>query len=205
MELRKKEKEKMISRQQALEFLNEKVANKNIIKHMIATEVLMGGVYDYLAGQGKTDLGGTRQEWMMAGLLHDGDYTDEVPMARQGIEVTKWLRQAGHEIPDNVAYAMSAHNYDNTGDTPKTLMDWAMAIGDSLTGLIVACALVQPDKKLASVSVDSVMKKFKDKAFAGGTRREQIAMCEEKLGIPLQKFIEISLKAMQGASQELGL
>ncbi|MFC1727313.1 phosphohydrolase [Patescibacteria group bacterium] len=195
----------MISREKAIKFLNEKVENKNIVSHMVATEALMGGVYDYLAGKGKADLGGTKEEWTMAGLLHDGDYNDKVPVEKQGIQVTDWLREAGHEIPENVAYAMAAHNYDNTGATPKSLMDWTIAIGDSLTGLIVACTLVRPDKKLASVKVKSVKKKFKDKHFAAGTRREQIAMCEEKLGIPLDKFIEISLKAMQSISDDLGL
>ena len=77
--------------------------------------------------------------------------------------------------------------------------------GDSLTGLIVATVLVHPDKKLASVRVKSVIKKFKDKAFAKGTRRKDIKMCEEKLGIPLRKFVEISLKAMQEIAEELGL
>jgi len=84
-------------------------------------------------------------------------------------------------------------------------MDWSLFISDSLTGLIVATALVHPDKKLSSVKVKSVMKKFKDKAFARGTRREDIKMCEEKLGIPLREFIEICLRVMQGISNELGL
>jgi len=195
----------MISREDGIKFLEEKVANKNIIKHMLATEILMGAVWDFLSTRGETELGGSKEEWMMAGLMHDGDYRDEVPMEKQGIQVTEWLREAGFEVPDNVAYAMAAHNYDNTGSTPKTLMDWAITIGDSLTGLIVACALVRPDKKLESVALKSVMKKFRDKAFAKGTRREQIALCEEKLDIPLEEFVEIGLKAMQEISSELGL
>jgi predicted hydrolase (HD superfamily) len=105
----------MITREQALAFLYAKVTNKNIVKHMIALEVLMGGIYDELLSCGKADLGGTKEEWQMAGLLHDGDYVDGVPMEKQGIQVVDWLRQAGHEIPDNVAYAMAAHNWDNTG------------------------------------------------------------------------------------------
>ena len=195
----------MIKREEGIKFLEEKVANKNIIKHMLATEILMGALWDFLTARGEADLGGTKEEWTMAGLLHDGDYSDQVPMERQGIQISEWLREAGYEIPDNVAYAMAAHNWDNTGSKPNSLMDRAITIGDSLTGLIVACALVQPDKKLASVSFESVMKKFKDKAFAKGTRREQIALCQEKLNIPLEEFINIGLKAMQGISTELGL
>lgn len=195
----------MISREESLKFLNEKVENKNIVKHMVATEALMGAIYDHLAAQGKTDLGGTKEEWLAAGLLHDGDYTAAVPAEKQGIQVTEWLREAGFEVPENVARAMAAHNADNTGVQPETLMDWTIFIGDSLTGLIVACALVRPEKKLAGVSVESVLKKFGQPSFAAGTRRDQIRLCGEKLGIPLEEFIAISLKAMQAKSDELGL
>ena len=141
----------------------------------------------------------------MAGLLHDGDYCEGVPMKKQGVQITEWLRERGHEVPDNVAQTMAAHNWHNTGVEPKTKMDWVIFSGDSLTGLIVATALVRPDKELASVKVKSVMKKFKDKSFARGTRREDIRLCEEKLGIPLREFIEICLKAMKEISKELGL
>jgi predicted hydrolase (HD superfamily) len=84
-------------------------------------------------------------------------------------------------------------------------MDWSIFCADSLTGLIVACALVLPSRKLADVSVGMVLKKFKSSSFAAGTRREDIALCQEKLGIPLEEFIAISLKAMQEISEELGL
>lgn len=194
----------MISRKKALKFLNEKIENKNIIKHMLATEALMGGVYEALKTKRVKDLGGTRGEWMMAGLLHDGDYVEGVPPEKQGIQVTEWLREKGFEIPENVAQTMAAHN-DETGVKPESLMDWAIFLGDSLTGLIVATTLVRPDKKLVSVTADSLMKKFKDKAFARGTRREDILKCEEKLGLSLKEFIEVSLKAMQNISRELGL
>ena len=76
---------------------------------------------------------------------------------------------------------------------------------DELTGLIVACALVQPDKKLKSVTVESVLKKFKDKSFARGASRDQIKTCETELNIPLEEFTSITLKAMQEKAGELGL
>ncbi len=195
----------MISREEAIKFLYEKIENENIVKHMLATEALMGGVHDVLKARGESDLGGIKEEWMMAGLLHDGDYCEGVPMKKQGVQITEWLRERGHEVPDNVAQTMAAHNWHNTGVEPKTKMDWVIFSGDSLTGLIVATALVRPDKELASVKVKSVMKKFKDKSFARGTRREDIRLCEEKLGIPLREFIEICLKAMKEISKELGL
>ena len=172
---------------------------------MTATEALMGGVYDALVIKGKTDLGGSKKEWMMAGLIHDGDYVEGVPENRQGIQVIEWLKEKGYEIPDNVAHATAAHNADNTGVQPENLMDWTIFCGDSLTGLIVATALVRPEKKLEFVEVKSVLKKFKDPSFARGTRREQIKMCEEKLGLTLEEFIDISLKSMQKVAGEIGL
>lgn len=194
----------MITRKEALKFLNEKIKNKNIIKHILATEALMGGVYDALKAREASGLSGTKEEWMMAGLLHDGDYCEEVPMEKQGIQVTEWLRERGCEIPENVAQAMAAHN-SATGTTPKNLMDWAIFCGDSLTGLIVATALILPSKKLADVTTDMVLRRFKEKAFARGTRREDIKMCEEKLGLSLEEFVKVCLSATQQIAPQLGL
>lgn len=194
----------MISREEALKFLNEKIENKNIVKHMLAAEALMGDVYETLKARGKTDLGGTKEEWMIAGLLHDGDYCGEVPPEKQGVQVTKWLREKGGGIPENVAQAMAAHN-PATKVEPESKMDWAIFCGDPLTGLIVAAALVLPSKELADVTPDMVLRRFKEKAFARGTRRGDIARCEEKLGISLGEFVGICLSAMQKISGELGL
>lgn len=195
----------MISREEALSFINEKIINKNIVKHMIALEYCMGGIYDYLSQKGVNDLGGTKEEWMMAGLLHDADYVDEVPVEKQGIQVVLWLRDKGFEVPVNVATAMAAHNWHGTGVEPVTPMDWSIFCADSLTGLIVACALVLPTKQLSEVTVERIVKKFGNKSFAAGTRREEIAMCEEKIHIPLNDFFAVCLKAMQDHHKDLGL
>ena len=194
----------MITREEALKFLKEKIENKNIIKHMLATEALMGGIYDALEAKGTENLGGTKEEWMMAGLLHDGDYCEGVSWERHGLQVTEWLREKGYDVPENVAQAMAAHNAE-TGVKAKTPMDWAIFCGDSLTGLIVATTLVLPSKKLADVTVENVLNRFKEKSFARGTRREDIKKCEEKLGTSLEEFAGIGLKAMQNISEDLGL
>lgn len=195
----------MIPREEALKFLNENVENKNIIKHMLATEALMGGAYDFLTDKKETDLGGTKEEWELAGLLHDGDYVEGVPPEKQGIQVVEWLKEKDYEIPDNVAHAMAAHNWHGTGVEPVSKMDWAIFCGDSLTGLIVAATLVLPTRKLADLSVESILKRFNEKSFAKGTRREEIAMCEEKLGITLFEFVKTCLESMQKISDSLGL
>jgi predicted hydrolase (HD superfamily) len=197
----------MITKEQALSLIREHVKNENIVKHMIALEALMGGVYQELkkAGKSEQSLGGTEEEYKIAGLLHDGDYVDEVPAEKQGIQIAEWAKAKGYEVPENVAHAMAAHNWHNTGVEPKSLMDWTIFCGDSLTGLIVACTLVRPDKKLTSVEVSSILKKFKQPSFASGTRRDEIALCEEKLGIKLEDFVSIALKSMQGVASEIGL
>ena len=84
-------------------------------------------------------------------------------------------------------------------------MEWALETCDELTGFIVAVALVRPEKTLAAVSVESVLKKWKNKEFARAVDRSQIAQCEEKLGIPLAEFINVALTAMQEHAGELGL
>lgn len=195
----------MIKKEEALNFLNEKIENKNIIKHMLAVEAMMAAAYEVLKAKGAIDLGGSQEDWLTAGLLHDGDYSETVPLKKQGLQVTEWLREKGYEIPENVARAMAAHNWHNTGVEPETLMDWTLFCGDSLTGLIVAATLVLPSRKLADVDTKMVLRRFKEKAFARGTRREDIALCEEKLSIPLQEFVEICLKAMQSISDNLNL
>lgn len=194
----------MITREQGIKLLEELIPQVNIRKHMLATEAMMGEIFDFLNQKGVADLGGVKEEWMMAGLLHDGDYNPQTPENKQGIEITNILKTKGFEIPENVVHCMASHN-TATGIKPENLMDWALFIGDSLTGLIVATALVRPDKKLSSVTVESIIKKFKDKDFARGTRRADILLCQEKLGIPLEQFFQIGLSSMQKIAPELGL
>ena len=188
----------MINRNQALDFLNSEIPNKNIIKHMLATEAIMR----VLAKRFEPD---KEDEWAIAGLLHDGDYLPGVPEKEMGIRVSRTLEEKGYEVPDAVKQTMAAHNWSNNGVEPKTKMDWSLFCCDSLTGLIIATTLVRPEKKMALVTVENIQKKFKEKSFAAGTRREDIALCESKLGIPLPEFIQLSLVAMQGISNELGL
>lgn len=196
----------MISREEALQLIEKKVSNKNIIKHMFALEAFMGAIWEELKKKGKTekDLGGTKEEWKLVGLLHDGDYCEEVPNEKQGIQISDWAREDGFEIPENVSYAMASHNFA-TGIKPKSLMDWSVFIGDSLTGLIVAATLVLPSKKLSDLTIESVLKKFKSSSFAKGTRRQDILLCEEKLRFSLEEYVGICLKAMQEISTDLGL
>ena len=135
--------------------------------------------------------------------MHDIDYevTKEDP-EKHSLIGAEWLSDMG--LPDDVVYAVKVHN-ERHGLPRNSLLDKALYAVDPLTGFIMAVALVMPDKKLSTVKVKSLKKKFKDKRFAAGASREQIRTCEQELAIPLNEFFEIALKAMQEIAGELGL
>jgi predicted hydrolase (HD superfamily) len=178
--------------------------NKNLLKHSLAAEAAMRGIYRHVTPKDKQS-DADEEIWGISGLLHDIDYEiaqNENKLDRHGI----LLFETGQvKLPEAIEHAIKAHNYTATKVDPESQMDWSITACDQLTGLITACALVRPEKQLASVTTESVMKKFGQKAFAAGADRNAILFCESKLDIPLQEFIEITLKAMQGISKDLGL
>lgn len=181
-----------MTRDEAVAAVRENCGNKNLIKHMLATEAVMVG----LAGR----LGEDAESWALAGLLHDLDYeqTADDP-DRHGLVSADMLQELG--ICEEIIHAVKAHNEHVTRDSK---MDRALYSSDPITGLIVASALMHPDRKLAGLDVDFVMHRFKEKRFAAGASREQIAACTE-LGMTLEEFIGVALESMQGISDELGL
>ncbi|MES0396943.1 MAG: hydrolase, partial [Syntrophobacteria bacterium] len=96
------------------------------------------------------------------------------------------------------------HNAEALGVERKSTFDFALTCAESITGLVIATALVYPDKRLASVKPKSILKRMKKKDFARRVNRDQIRLCEE-IGVPLADFAELSLRAMQGISEELDL
>jgi putative nucleotidyltransferase with HDIG domain len=194
-----------MTRDQALKLLHDNMKNPNLRKHCYAVEAVMGALYSRLEDGSKSDA--EKQKWMIAGLLHDADYelTKETAKKNHAKQVVKWLKAT--DAHSDITDAISAHAWGYVDDAPmpKTKMAWALYTCDELTGLIVAVALVKPEKKLAAVTVDSVLKKWKSPSFAAGVDRSQIEKCEEELNIPLREFIEIALTAMQSAAADLGL
>jgi len=112
------------------------------------------------------------------------------------------LRENG--IKEEIIEAIVLHNEEATQDPRTKLLHHALSAGETITGLITAVALVYPDKKLSSVKVKSITKRMKERSFAASVSREAIMECE-KLGLTLDEFAEIALKAMQEISSELGL
>ncbi len=180
----------------------------NIFYHSLALEACMGGIYDYLSQNGllKSDEL-PKDDWMLAGLIHDIDYVGEFKEFHPN-KTKEALAKFNLEIPSEIDKIVKAHAPSLTGIKTETQAQWAIFCADSLTGLIVAVALIYPTKKLADVKVSSVLKRFlKEPRFAAGTRRDEVKMCElpEGLNIPLEKFIEICLTSMQSIAPEIGL
>ncbi len=184
-----------MNRQEALNLVKEKVQNKNLINHCLVVEAVMKG----LAENFSEDV----EKWGRAGLLHDIDYeeTKDKPLEHSQIGA-EFLRGLG--VEEEICQAVLKHN-EAHGIEPETKMEKALFVSDPITGLIVATTLVLPEKKLAAVSVENVLNRFKEKGFAKGANREIIAKCELLLGLSLEKFAEIVLGAMKSIAGEIGL
>ncbi len=190
-----------MNRKEAYYTLTKYIQNKNLIKHCLSCEAAMKAICRHLHPDATEE---EIQTWGITGLLHDADYEiaqEQNMLDKHGL----LLFEKEKMIPEHIAHAIKAHNFENTKVLPENDMDWSIACVDQLTGLIVAAALVRPDKKLASVDTQTVLKRFKEKSFAKGASREAIKQCETELHIPLEKFVEITLQAMQKIHAELGL
>jgi len=183
-----------MNRQEALDSINQNVKNQNLVKHMLATEAVMRALADYF--------GENKEEWGLAGLLHDIDVEiTDGDMNRHSKVGADMARELG--AGDAIAGAILCHN-ETHGVAPGTKMEKALYCSDPLTGLITAAVLVRPDKKIAELQPKSVRKRFKEKSFAAGANREQIQKCNV-LGVELDEFISIGVAAMKGVAGELGL
>lgn len=185
----------MITKEQALTLLHKYIKNDKLIKHSLAVSAQMKALAKKLKEN--------EEIWELAGLLHDLDWeiTKETPEKHSLISVEILEKE---DVPQQILQAIKVHNPIH-GLQPTTLLEKALQSCEELTGLIVAVALVHPNKKLEEVSVKSVLEKFKEKSFASGVNRELIKKAPEYLNMPLEEIIEITLKAMKEIASELGL
>ena len=183
-----------MTRDEALNTVKANVKNVNLIKHMLAAEAIMRAL--------ARRLGEDEEEWGLTGLLHDIDIEligdSLADHGRRGADLAAELG-----APPEVCHAIMCHNWTN-GIPCITMLDSALLCTDPLTGLITAGALIRPDKKLAGLTVESLLKRFGERRFAAGASREQIAYCSA-IGLDLDEFIGIGLEAMKGIADELGL
>jgi putative nucleotidyltransferase with HDIG domain len=183
-----------LSYDEALAMLREHNTNESLVRHGIA----VGAATAAYASR----FGEDENKWRIAGLLHDVDYEKHPAIEEHGKVGADWLRDLGY--PDEVVHAVHAHN-DYHGVPRDDLLSKTVFACDELTGLITACALVRPDKRLSGLEVASVRKKMKDKAFARGVNRDDIVKGAQELGVDLDQHIEFVMAAMQEEEDALGL
>ncbi len=148
-------------------------------------------------------LGADSEKWVVAGLLHDIDFEETKDRPDQHtLLAADILRKM--ELPEEIIEAIKGHNAEDIGMTRNSPFAIALTCAETITGLVVATALVMPDRKVQSVKPASVLKRMKSKDFARNVSRDRIRECE-KLGLSLAEFVELSVRALQAVGSELGL
>jgi uncharacterized protein len=184
-----------MERQQAIELLHHYIKSPNMLNHCLASEAVMRDL--------AKRLGRNEDKWGLAGLLHDLDVElVKGDMWIHGKETARILTEKG--VDPEIVDAIRMHNETSAGEKRTKEFQHALAAGETITGMIVATALVYPDKKIAGVRPKSILKRMKESKFAASVRRENIMECE-LVGIPLPEFVEISLTAMKKISDKIGL
>jgi putative nucleotidyltransferase with HDIG domain len=182
------------ARDSVLSLMHSWVESESLRRHMYAVEAAMRAY--------ARKLGVDEEVYGAAGLIHDFDYErhpEEHP--NPGAMV---LREQG--FPEELVRAVLAHGYPSRTDVrPEALLDRTLRACDEVTGLISAAALVRPSRSLHDLEAKSVMKKFKDRAFAAGVDREEVRHAAEELGVELKEHVQFVIEAMRGVAPELGL
>jgi len=180
----------MISREEAVKLLDE-IKNENLKKHMKAVASIMEEV--------AIKLGEEKDIWWLTGLLHDIDY--EIADYDEHGKISAEMLEG--KLPEYALHAIKAHN-ERAGFYPKNKIDYALIASDAISGLIVASALVMPNKKVSEVKIETLKNKFKDKSFARKVDRNRIKEYE-KIGISFDEFLSLALKGVKKISHEIGL
>jgi putative nucleotidyltransferase with HDIG domain len=182
-----------VDREQGVEIVRKYSSKDTTVRHLISVE----GVMRALAGH----FGEDEARWGLAGLFHDldQDETHETP-ERHGYQSVEWLKAEGFD-DDAVLNTVLAHAHERF---QTDLMSKSIVHADGVAGLLVACALVRPNKA-QGMKVSSVKKKLKEKSFAPGVERDKIRGVEESIAVPMDEFIAISIRGLQGVAPDIGL
>lgn len=179
-----------MSRDEARALLKSMTESVSLLRHMRTIELVMEAYAE--------KLNENKEEWAIAGLLHDADY-EVFPEKHPQVIVAK-LTDIGEE---KIAHAISAH-YTKWNVPYETLLDKALIACDELTGFIVACCQVRPDG-ITSLETKSVVRKLKDKGFAAKVDREEVYKGAELLGIDLNDHITFIIEVLKKNRAELGI
>ena len=182
------------TREDAWKLLNEHTKNPGLIKHALAVEAAMRA---YARKYGEDEA-----LWGVTGLIHDFDYEEHPTADEHPISGVRILESLGW--PEEIISAVKGHGAHL--DVPReSLMAKALFAVDELTGFVVACTLVRPDKSLHALKVRSVRKKWRDKGFARAVNRQDIELGAADLGVELNEHISLVIEGMALAAEELGL
>jgi len=184
-----------MNKTEALDLLKRNLKQEKLIKHCLAVAKIMQAIAEVLKLSEEENV-----KWQVTGLLHDLDY-ESCSMKEHGLKTAELLKG---KLDEEQLHAIKAHNYEYTQVMPKSKLDLALLIADQLSGLIIATALVMPTKKLSEVKLSTLQKKFKQRDFARSCNRNKILLCQ-RIGINLDKLLEISLSALQAIASDLGL
>ena len=179
-----------MTRDEAREILHSMTETESLLRHSRSVELVMEAY--------AKKLNEDPEEWAIAGMLHDADY-EKYPDEHPNLIVGK-LREMGEE---KIAHAISAH-YTKWGVEYETLLDKALIACDEITGFIIACSHVRPDK-IEGMQAKSVMKKLKDKAFAAKVEREEVHAGAELFEVALPEHIDFIISVLQKNKEELNL
>ena len=182
------------TRDEALALLHEFTTKPGLIQHALAVEAATRAYAE--------PLGGDPHAFALAGLLHDFDYERYPDLEDHPFRGAEILADRGY--PEPFRRAILSHG-NHTGVPRETPLEKALFACDELSGFLVACALVQPDRALRSVKVKSVKKKLKAKAFAASVNRDDIREGAADLGVELDAHITFVLEALCAIDDELGL
>jgi putative nucleotidyltransferase with HDIG domain len=181
-----------MERDEAVAFCREKCLKDTTVRHLISVE----GVMRSLAGR----FGEDPDLWGLTGLFHDldQDHTGDEGLGHAELAAS-WLREAG--VDERIVNGVLAHAYPAYR---TDLMSRAVVHADAVAGLLVASALVRPEKA-TGMKVSSLKKKLKEKAFAPGVNREEITDVESSIGLSLDDFLAVSIEGLQSVAVELEL
>jgi putative nucleotidyltransferase with HDIG domain len=184
------------TRDQAYELMKEWTQSDSLRKHMLSVET---AVVAYAKKYNEDE-----NKWAVAALLHDFDYEKYPELSENGHPFVgvQYLREQGYD--EEILEAILGHA-DFSGVPRTTRLAKTLYACDEITGLITAAVYVRPDKNIANQTVDSLKKKFKDKAFAKGVNRDDVKRGAEEIDVELWEHVGFVLAAMQAKAETLGL
>lgn len=179
---------------QAKEILSDRVKERYLKDHALESAAVMKALAIHF--------GEDAELWQVAGLLHDLDWEETADHCKDhGIESCEELKRLGFDDPV-LFQAIKSHNGIHNGVKKSSRLDICLSAAENTTGLIYAYILMRPEKNLDGVEAKSILKKYKNKAFAAKVDREAIAEIES-LGLSLAEFFNLTLDAFRGIMDQI--